>query len=160
MNKEKTIYDVVIIGAGPAGYTAAIYASRASLKTLMIAGDTPGGQLLLTSEVENFPGFKAGIMGPELMDEMKAQALRFGTEFISDLVTKVDFGGDVKRSWVGEDVYESKTVIVATGASANWLGLENETRLMGKGISCLLYTSLLAKSKLEKTVDHMYCAET
>lgn len=135
MNKDKTIYDVVIIGAGPAGYTAAIYASRASLKTLMIAGDTPGGQLLLTSEVENFPGFKAGIMGPELMDEMKAQALRFGTEFISDLVTKVDFGGDVKRSWVGEDVYESKTVIVATGASANWLGLENETRLMGKGIS-------------------------
>lgn len=135
MNKAKTIYDVIIIGAGPAGYTAAIYASRASLKTLMIAGDTPGGQLLLTSEVENFPGFKKGIMGPELMEEMKAQAIRFGTEFISDFVTKVDFEGDIKKAWVGEDVYESKTIIVATGASANWLGLENETRLMGKGIS-------------------------
>lgn len=135
MSKDKTIYDVIIIGAGPAGYTAAIYASRANLKTLMIAGDTPGGQLLLTSEVENFPGFKEGIMGPELMDEMKAQALRFGTEFVSDFVTKVDFGGDVKKTWIGEDIYESKTVIVATGASANWLGLENETRLMGKGIS-------------------------
>lgn len=135
MNKTDNIYDVIIIGAGPAGYTAAIYASRANLKTLMIAGDTPGGQLLLTSEVENFPGFKEGIMGPELMEEMKSQALRFGTEFVSDLVTKVDFDGDVKKSWIGEDVYQSKTVIIATGASANWLGLENETRLMGKGIS-------------------------
>lgn len=135
MSKTKTIYDVIIIGAGPAGYTAAIYTSRASLKTLMIAGDTPGGQLLLTSEVENFPGFKDGIMGPELMDEMKAQALRFGTEFRADFVTKVELNSKIKKISVGDEVFESKTIIIATGASANWLGLKNEQRLMGKGIS-------------------------
>lgn len=135
MSKTKKIYDVIIIGAGPAGYTAAIYTSRASLKTLMIAGDTPGGQLLLTSEVENFPGFKDGIMGPELMEQMKAQALRFGTEFRADFVTKVDLNSKIKKVSIGEEVFESKTVIIATGASANWLGLKNEQRLMGKGIS-------------------------
>lgn len=135
MSNTKSIYDVIIIGAGPAGYTAAIYTARASLKTLMIAGDTPGGQLLLTSEVENFPGFKDGIMGPELMEEMKAQALRFGTEFRADFVTKVDLEGKTKKIMVGDDVFEAKTVIIATGASANWLGLKNEQRLMGKGIS-------------------------
>ncbi|MBI2797936.1 thioredoxin-disulfide reductase [Candidatus Saccharibacteria bacterium] len=129
------VYDVIIIGSGPAGYTAAIYASRANLSTLMIAGDAPGGQLLLTSEVENFPGFQEGILGPELMEEMKKQALRFGTEFKSDLVTKVDLRSNPKKVWVGSKEYAAKTVIVSTGASANWLGLENETRLMGKGIS-------------------------
>jgi thioredoxin reductase (NADPH) len=134
MSESKT-YDVLIIGAGPAGYTAAVYAARANLKTIMIAGDTPGGQLLLTSEVENFPGFKDGIMGPELMEQMKAQALRFGTEFRADLVTKVDLASQPKKVWVGDDEYTAKTVIISTGASANWLGLENETRLMGKGIS-------------------------
>lgn len=135
MTEQKTMYDVVIIGAGPAGYTAAIYTSRANLKTIMIAGDTPGGQLLLTSEVENFPGFKDGILGPELMSEMKEQALRFGTEFRADFVTQVELDGDIKKIWVGDDCYESKAVIISTGASANWLGLENEQRLMGKGIS-------------------------
>ncbi len=129
------VYDVLIIGAGPAGYTAAIYAARASLKTIMIAGDSPGGQLLLTSEVENFPGFKDGIMGPELMNEMKEQAVRFGTEMRTDFVTKIALEGDIKKVWVGNDEHQAKTVIIATGASANWLGLENETRLMGKGIS-------------------------
>ncbi len=128
-------YDVIIIGAGPAGYTAAIYTARANLSTLMLAGDTPGGQLLLTSEVENFPGFKDGIMGPELMKEMKSQALRFGTEFRADFVTKIDFKGKVKKVWVGGDEYNAKTIIISTGASANWLGLENEQRLMGRGIS-------------------------
>ncbi len=128
-------YDVIIIGAGPAGYTAAIYTARASLKTLMITGTTPGGQLLLTSEVENFPGFKDGILGPELMEEMKAQAKRFGVEMIQDFATKVDLGGQPKRVWVGKDEYHTKSVIISTGASANWLGLKNETRLMGKGIS-------------------------
>ncbi len=132
---SETIYDVIIIGSGPAGYTAAIYAARANLKTLMIAGDTPGGQLLLTSEVENFPGFDQGIMGPELMEEMKKQALRFGTEFKSDFVTKVELKSQPKKVWVGEAEYQAKAVIVSTGASANWLGLKNETRLMGKGIS-------------------------
>jgi len=128
-------YDVIIIGAGPAGYTAAIYTARANLKTLMITGTTPGGQLLLTSEVENFPGFKDGIMGPELMDEMKAQAKRFGVYMIQEFVTKVDLGGQPKKVSINKDEYETKTVIIATGASANWLGLKNETRLMGKGIS-------------------------
>jgi thioredoxin reductase (NADPH) len=101
----------------------------------MITGTTPGGQLLLTSEVENFPGFKDGIMGPELMDEMKAQAKRFGVDMIQEFVTKVDLGGQPKKVSVNKDEYETKTVIIATGASANWLGLKNETRLMGKGIS-------------------------
>lgn len=134
-NTTNKIYDVVIIGAGPAGYTAALYTSRAQLKTIMLAGDTPGGQLLLTSEVENFPGFKEGILGPDLMEQMKAQALRFGTEFRADFVTKIELEGDIKKVWVGKDEYRAKVVIVSTGASANWLGLKNEQRLMGKGIS-------------------------
>ena len=128
-------YDVIIIGAGPAGYTAAIYTARASLSTLMIAGDTPGGQLLLTGEVENFPGFKDGITGPALMDEMKQQAKRFGTEILSEFVTKVELDGKTKKVHVGKEVHSAKSVIITTGASANWLGLENEQRLMGKGIS-------------------------
>lgn len=128
-------YDVIIIGSGPAGYTAAIYTARASLSTLMIAGDTPGGQLLLTGEVENFPGFKDGITGPELMDEMKAQAKRFGTEIISEFVTKVELEGETKKVFVGEQEYLAKSAIISTGASANWLGLANEQRLMGHGIS-------------------------
>ncbi len=128
-------YDVIIIGAGPAGYTAAIYTSRASLSTLMIAGDTPGGQLLLTGEVENFPGFKDGITGPSLMDEMRDQAKRFGTELISEFVTKVELESETKKVYVGEQLYQARTVIISTGASANWLGLKNEQRLMGHGIS-------------------------
>jgi thioredoxin reductase (NADPH) len=128
-------YDIIIIGAGPAGYTAAIYAARANLKVLMIAGTTPGGQLLLTSEVENFPGFKDGIMGPELMSEMKDQAKRFGTEIIQEFATKVELGGQPKKVWVKKDEYQAKTLIIATGASANWLGLENEKKLWGKGVS-------------------------
>ena len=128
-------YDIIIIGAGPAGYTAAIYAARANMKVLMIAGTTPGGQLLLTSEVENFPGFKDGIMGPELMSEMKDQAKRFGTEIIQEFATKVELGGQPKKVWVKKDEYQAKTLIIATGASANWLGLENEKKLWGKGVS-------------------------
>jgi thioredoxin reductase (NADPH) len=128
-------YDVIIIGAGPAGYTAAIYTARASLKTLMITGTTPGGQLLLTSEVENFPGFKDGIMGPELMDQMKAQAKRFGVDMIQEFVTKAELDGEEKKVYVGDEAYQAKAVIISTGASANWLGLESESRLMGKGVS-------------------------
>lgn len=128
-------YDIIIIGAGPAGYTAAIYAARANMKVLMITGTTPGGQLLLTSEVENFPGFQKGIMGPELMDEMKQQAKRFGTEIIQEYVTKVELGGQPKKVWVGKEEFVAKTIIIATGASANWLGLKNEKRLWGKGVS-------------------------
>jgi thioredoxin reductase (NADPH) len=128
-------YDIIIIGAGPAGYTAAIYAARANLKVLMISGTTPGGQLLLTSEVENFPGFKDGIMGPELMDQMKEQAKRFGTEIIQEFATKVELGGQPKKVWIKIEEYQARTLIIATGASANWLGLENEKRLWGKGVS-------------------------
>lgn len=131
MNK----YDVIIIGAGPAGFTSAIYTARASLKTLMITGTTPGGQLLLTSEVENFPGFRDGILGSELMDQMKAQAKRFGVEMIQEFATKVEINQDIKKVYVDDVEYQSKAIIIATGASANWLGLENETRLMGRGIS-------------------------
>lgn len=132
MNK---ITDVVIIGAGPAGYTAAIYAARASLSVKIICGSSPGGQLLLTSEVENFPGFRDGILGPELMEEMKEQAKRFGVEIIQEFVTKVELGGQPKKIWVGQDEYLAKSVVIATGASANWLGLKNEQRLIGKGVS-------------------------
>jgi len=128
-------YDVIIIGAGPAGFTAAIYTARANLNTMMLAGDSPGGQLLLTSEVENFPGFSAGIMGPSLMQEMKDQAIRFGTTMRNDYVTRVELTDETKKVWVGDEVYTAKAVIVSTGASANWLNLENEQRLMGKGVS-------------------------
>jgi len=136
-NNSKTTnnFDVIIIGAGPAGYTAAIYTARANLTTMLISGDSPGGQLLLTSEVENFPGFSAGIMGPDLMLEMKKQALRFGTTMRTDFVTKVELTDSAKKVWVGGDMYSAKAVIISTGASANWLNLENEQRLMGKGVS-------------------------
>jgi len=137
MNKQDIDkkYDLIIAGAGPAGYTAAIYAARAGIQVLMIAGTTPGGQLLLTTEVENFPGFKEGIMGPELMDEMKAQAKRFGTEIIQEFATKVEVGGQPKKVTVGKNEYTAKALIISTGASANWLGLESEKRLMGNGVS-------------------------
>jgi len=132
-------YDVLIIGSGPAGWTAAIYASRANLKTLLftglMAGGTPGGQLMLTTEVENYPGFAHGIMGPILMDEMRQQAVRFGTELVEDDVTRVEFRQQPLTVYVGDDAYHGKAVILATGASAIWLGLESEERLRGRGVS-------------------------
>lgn len=131
MNKR----NIIIIGSGPAGLTAAIYAARGGLKPLVIEGYQSGGQLMLTSEVENFPGFEHGIMGPELMKQMRAQALRFGAEFISADVTKVDLKNPEKRVWVNKDEYISHTAIISTGASANLLGLKNESRLMGRGVS-------------------------
>ncbi|HEX8001548.1 MAG TPA: thioredoxin-disulfide reductase [Mycobacteriales bacterium] len=129
------IREVVIIGSGPAGLTAALYTARADLKPLVIEGIGAGGQLMLTTEVENFPGFPTGIMGPELMDNMRKQAERFGAEFVTDDVTRVDLTGDVKQVWVGDTLHESHTVIVSTGARANWLGLPNEQRLIGRGAS-------------------------
>jgi thioredoxin reductase (NADPH) len=129
------IREVVIIGSGPAGLTAALYTARADLKPLVIEGIGAGGQLMLTTEVENFPGFPTGIMGPELMDNMRKQAERFGAEFITDDVTRVDLTGDVKRVWVGEQEYAAHTAIISTGARANWLGLPNEQRLIGRGAS-------------------------
>lgn len=126
---------VVIIGSGPAGLTAAIYAARGNLKPVVIEGFQSGGQLMLTSEVENFPGFAKGIMGPELMQEMRAQAQRFGAEFVTADATKVELTGDQKTIWVDKTEYKAKTVIISTGASANLLGLPNERRLMGRGAS-------------------------
>ena len=128
--------NVIIIGSGPAGYTAAIYTARANLNPILIEGLQPGGQLTTTTEVDNFPGFSSGIQGPELMDEMKKQALRFGTEILSAEVTKADFSKSPFSVTVNEkDLYQTKTVIIATGASAKFLNLESEKRLMGYGVS-------------------------
>jgi len=127
--------NLLIVGSGPAGLTAAIYAARANLKPLVIEGYQSGGQLMLTSEVENFPGFEHGVMGPELMKNMRAQAVRFGAEFVSADATKVELKDALKRVWVDAKEYQSKTVIISTGASANLLGLKNESRLMGRGVS-------------------------
>jgi len=126
---------VLIVGSGPAGLTAAIYAARADLSPLMIEGMQRGGQLMLTTEVENYPGFPDGVMGPELMDGMRKQAERFGTRIISSDVTKVDFSERPFTVWVGSDDYQSDTVIVSTGASARWLGIPGEERLRGYGVS-------------------------
>jgi thioredoxin reductase (NADPH) len=130
-------YDVVIIGSGPAGYTAALYAARASMDVLVFQGFESGGQLMLTSDVENYPGYRDGVMGPEMMDDFEAQAARFGAEMRPDNVDRVDFSERPFKVWA-EDEEEptlAKTVIIATGAKAKWLGLESEQQLMGKGVS-------------------------
>jgi thioredoxin reductase (NADPH) len=133
--------DVIIIGSGPAGLTAAIYTARANLRPLVFegalssTGDQPGGQLMLTTEVENYPGFVDGIQGPELMGAMRAQAARFGAEFVTDKVSRVDLTSTPSRVWVGEAEYQGRAVIVATGAKAKMLGLDNERRLIGHGVS-------------------------
>ncbi len=126
---------VIIIGSGPAGYTAAIYAARANLAPLLITGAQSGGQLMLTTLVENYPGFVDGIMGPELMETFRKQAERFGTEMLVEDATRVDFTTRPLRVWTGEAAHEAHTVIIATGASAKLLGLEAERKLMGRGVS-------------------------
>ena len=132
---------VIIIGSGPAGLTAAIYTARASLEPLIIEGepsstsDQPGGQLMLTTEVENFPGFPEGIMGPELMMNFRSQAERFGAKFLTEKVTKVDFSARPFKVWVRDDEYHADAVIVSTGARSLMLGLEEEQRLIGHGLS-------------------------
>jgi len=130
-----TTEKVIIIGSGPAGLTAAIYASRAMLKPLMIEGEEPGGQLMITTDVENYPGFAEGITGPALMEIKRKQAERFGTRFITKNVTKVDFNIHPFKVWIGKDEYQAETVIISTGASAKWLGLESEKTLGGRGVS-------------------------
>jgi thioredoxin reductase (NADPH) len=126
---------VIIIGSGPAGLTAAIYTARANLAPLMFAGGLYGGQLMLTSDVENYPGFPEGILGPELMEKFRAQAERFGAVIHNEDVTRVDFSSQPLRVWVDDEEHHANVVIAATGASAQWLGLENETRLRGRGVS-------------------------
>ena len=127
--------NIVIIGSGPAGLTAAIYSARANLSPLLLEGKEPGGQLTLTTEVENYPGFADGIMGPQLMEAMRKQAQRFGTEIVSDYVHKVELQKAPFRVHYGDQVVETKTVIISTGSSAKLIGIESEIKLMGHGVS-------------------------
>lgn len=126
---------MLIIGSGPAGLTAAIYAARAGLEPLMVEGMERGGQLMITTDVENFPGFPDGVMGPELMEQMRKQAERFGTRIVTSNVTDVDFTQRPFKVWVGQELYEADTIIISTGASARWLGVPGEQRLTGFGVS-------------------------
>jgi thioredoxin reductase (NADPH) len=134
MNPENE-RELIIIGSGPAGYTAAIYAARAELKPLLLAGGNMGGQLMITSDVENYPGFPDGITGPEMMDHFRKQAERFGTTVLPEDVTRVDFSARPFRVWTDTEEYTAKAVILSTGASAIWLGVPGEERLQGKGVS-------------------------
>ena len=129
------VREVIVIGGAAAGYTAALYAARANMEPLVIEGVSWGGQLMITSDVENYPGYPEGVLGPEMMQEFRKQAERFGTEFLTDDVTKVDFSERPFRVWVGDDEFRAETVIVATGANARQLGLESERRLQGRGVS-------------------------
>ncbi|MAJ89691.1 MAG: thioredoxin-disulfide reductase, partial [Flavobacteriales bacterium] len=136
MNTEIEKVEVIIIGSGPAGYTAAIYAARADMKPVVIQGLQPGGQLTTTTDVDNYPGYKDGITGPEMMEDFKAQAERFGTDTRWGMVTKVDFSERPFKIQVDEkDNMLAETVIIATGASAKWLGIDDENRLNGYGVS-------------------------
>ena len=129
------VRDIIILGSGPAGLTAAIYAARADLKPLVIEGTQPGGQLTITTDVENYPGFELPVMGPELMDVMKKQAARFGTEFEFETIDRVDLNGSVKTLHAGGKAYRCRALVISTGATARWLGLPGEERLKGHGVS-------------------------
>jgi thioredoxin reductase (NADPH) len=132
---ETDVRQVIIIGGGPAGYTAALYAARANLNPLVIEGFAWGGQLMITSDVENYPGYPDGVLGPQMMQEFRTQAARFGSDFITDDVSRVDFSDQPYRVWVGDTEYQAETVIVATGAVARQLGLDSERKLQGAGVS-------------------------
>ncbi len=133
--ENQTVENMIIIGSGPAGLTAAVYAARANLKPLMIEGEEAGGQLMITTEVENFPGFEHGITGPDLISVMRKQAERFGTRFITRNVTKVDFTSRPFKIFIGDKLHLAKSVIVSTGASAKLLGLPSEKQYMSRGVS-------------------------
>ena len=133
MNDEAR--ELIIIGGGPAGYTAALYAARANLRPLVIEGFQWGGQLMITSDVENYPGYADGVLGPEMMADFRRQAERFGAEFVTDDVTRVDFSERPFQVFVGDDEYRAEAVIVATGATARQIGLDSERRLQGRGVS-------------------------
>lgn len=133
--EQQKVENVIIIGSGPAGLTAATYTARARLEPLMIEGEEAGGQLMITTEVENYPGFEHGITGPDLIDTMRKQAARFGTRFITRNVTKVDFSKRPFTVWIGDKVHQANTIIISTGASAKLLGLPSEKQYMSRGVS-------------------------
>jgi thioredoxin reductase (NADPH) len=135
MTDNNDVRELIIIGGGPAGYTAALYAARANLNPLVIEGIAAGGQLMITSDVENYPGYPKGVLGPEMMQDFRAQAERFGAEFLREDVTRVDLSERPFRVYVDGDEYRARTVIVATGASARQLGLDSERELQGRGVS-------------------------
>ena len=136
MSTAKERVHCVIIGSGPAGYTAAVYAARANMKPVLYTGPEPGGQLMITTEVENYPGYAEGVQGPQMMEDFRKQAERFDTVVRGEMITKVDFTGPVHKVWSETgDLIEANSVIISTGASAKWLGLESEQRLMNKGVS-------------------------
>ncbi|MEL6134032.1 MAG: thioredoxin-disulfide reductase [Bacteroidota bacterium] len=136
VNGQDRHEQLIIIGSGPAGYTAAIYAARADLKPLMFSGEQPGGQLMITNDVENYPGYPQGIMGPEMMEDFRKQAERFGTRMKYENITKVDLGATPKRLWTGDGTeYTADAVIISTGAKAKWLGIDAEQHYANKGVS-------------------------
>lgn len=140
-------YDVIVIGGGPSGYTAAIYLGRAALSVLVLAGNQPGGQLIYTTEVENFPGFAKGIMGPDLMMAMESQAKRFGVEVIYSEATKVELLGGIKKVFVGEEEFQTKAVVVSTGATSKMIGVREE-EYIGRGVStCAVCDAAFFKDK-------------
>jgi thioredoxin reductase (NADPH) len=147
METEKV--SILIIGSGPAGYTAAIYAARANMKPLLYQGIQPGGQLTITTEVENYPGFPDGIQGPDMMVNFEKQAARMGTDIRYGLATKVDFSGDVKKVWIDDEkIIEADAVIISTGASAKWLGIPSEEKFNGFGVSaCAVCDGFFFKGK-------------
>ncbi len=143
------IYDVIIIGSGPAGFSAGVYSGRANLKTLLFEGWQPGGQLTTTTVVENYAGFKDGIQGPQLMSEMRGQAERFGVEYVTKDVTRVDFSGQPLKVYVDDEEYQSKSIIISTGAKPRRLGLPSEDKLWAKGVSsCATCDGFFFKNKV------------